>query len=559
MRHVRMSIGLVAVVAFAVALNLAVFRQDFFSAAVLVPFGLALAAGLVWLALELGAVSRQSRYEGQSLYGLSNVVASVVFLGICMVVYAFAQHWDRSWDLTQEGRRELARQTVHVLEAMDKEVQVICFFLQVDDHLVRIARDKTERFLERCRTYTPLLEVEFLDPQIARVRMEGLGITHASTQGTVVLRCGKRQRVITLSGGSPRLEERDFTNGLVNVLRDAEPKVCFLTGHGERDILDGDEKEGATVLKKLLEGESYKTERIAIRLTAPEIPQDCSVLVINGLGLHGPTADLHPDEIHAIEEYMDRGGRLVVFLDPWVWRAHDEQAGQLLPWLAARYGIEVGADVLVSPESQWTLELSADPAPFDQDPTQSAFRGCFNNTHPITRGFDQRMLLRVARTVRATRERPEGVICTELLRTTPDFWAESDVELLFETGKARREPDEPEGPLSVAIAATVRTESAAVEGGPARDARVVVVGDSDFAANGQISVIPGNLNIVLNIMAWLTENEELIAIRPTDKTDPPIILSAKEERTIVWIAVLGTLQAIVAAGLGVHVYRRRRQ
>lgn len=389
--------------------------------------------------------------------------------------------------------------------------------------------------------------------------LEGLGITHASTQGTIIIRCGTRQKVITLIGGSPRLEERDFTNGLINVVRDAEPKVCFLTGHGERSIDDENEKTGGSLLKKLLEGEAYTAERIPIMISRPEIPTDCDILVINGLGLGGPQSDLHPEEIRAIQAYLDRGGRLLILLDPWqkmVTAA--KQTEQLLPWLEKRYGILVDNDMALSPTSRWNVELSPDTSLFLRE-ANSEFRGCFNNAHRITQNTDQKMMLAAARSVRLAEKMPDGVVGMQLLRTTPDFFGEKDVATFVSTGKAVKTSEDLEGPLSMAVAVTAKTDFLIGDSGQTRDARIVVVGDSDFVSNGQLTVIPGNLNFILNAVAWLSENEELIAIRPTGKQNSPVILSEFDRQATVYIAVLGTVQAVVAAGVIAYFLRRRYQ
>jgi len=560
MKSLRTSVGLLALACLGLGLNLLVFNQTPFAFSVLIPLVLSLLAGVVWLVLMMTGVARYSVREGKALYGLNTVISSLLFLSICIVVYSFAQHGKRSWDLTQEGRRKLSEQTVQVLQNLNKDVDVICFFLQIDDELVRIASDKTERFLEQCCQQTPRLHVEYLDPQVERARLEALNITHASTQGTVVIRCGNRQKVITLQGASPRLEEKDFTNDLINVIRDAQPKICFLTGHGERNIDDPDQQKGGTLFRQLLEAEAYIVDRIAIAINNPEIPADCSVLVVNGLGLLGPQSDLHPSEIKAIQAFLDRGGRLLMLLDPWrKVLAGSEQSEQLLPWLQQRYGIVVGNDMAVSPNSKWAVEFSGDKSPFDDQGREAVFRGCFNAHQQITRNFDQKMVFSAARTVSVTSALPPRIAADEILRTTPDFFAETDLALLASQGRASRAPDEKEGPLSMAVAVTAKTDFQIGASGQTRDARIVVVGDSDFASNGQVAAIPGNLNFILNITAWLTENEELIAIRPTGKDDLPVMLSDFDQRLIAWVAVLGTVQTVIVAGFVVHLLRRKYQ
>ena len=562
MTRLRSICGLAALITLAVGLNMLVLKENLLGPAVLGLLGTSLLTGVVWVAWSLTAVARHSQREGRMLYGLNTLLTSVAFLGICIVIYAFAQHGHHSWDLSKEGRRTLSEQTVQVLENLSKDVEVVGFFLQVDDELVRIAKEKTERFLEQCQEHTSHLNVEFLDPQVDRARLEGLSITHASTQGTVVIRCGNRQKVIMLSGGSPRMEERDFTNAVINVIRETQPKVCFLTGHGERSLEDKDEQKGGSMLKTVLESESYVAERISIEIGQPEIPPDCAILFINGMGLSGPQSDLHPEEIKAIQAFLDRGGRFVLLIDSRrkIFTA-EQQVEQLSPWLEQKFGIIIGNDVALSPANRWNVEFTGKKNAFREFDKEAVneFTGSFNAGHRITQNFDQKLLFSAACTVRLADKMPEKVVGTQLLRTTPDFYAETDLATLMSQGKASKSPEEKSGPLSMAVAVTAQTDFAVGDSGQTRDARLVVVGDSDFASNGQIAAIPGNLNFILNSMAWLSESEDLIAIRATGKQDPPVMLSDLDRRACVWVAVLGTLQTVVLAGLLVYLTRRRYQ
>ena len=551
----RKAIGTAGLVFLALAVNLLVWQQTVFAPAVLVPLVVALGLGSAWLLLVFASARGGFGLEGRAVGGVNAAVSSAVFLGICIVVYAFSAMWDVSWDLTQEGRRELAPQTVEVLRNMSQEVQVICFFLNVDDALVMIAREKTLRFLGQCQKHTELLKVQLLDPQVDRTFLEALDLTHASTQGTVVIKAGTRQRVITLSGGSPRLEERDFTNALINVLRDAEPKVYFLTGHGERDILDEDSSNGASMLGNLIRGQSYHPERLGIKVTFPEVPRDCSVLVINN-----PQGDLHPREVDAVQAYLERGGRLLLLLDPWLQVSQSVQGEVLRPWLEAQYGIRVGSDIVLSPQQEnlWLAELTTDNTPFQGIKEGfMEYSGAFYGDHAVTRGFDQVMLLQASRSVCAAEEAPERVVLTELLRTTPDFYAETDVAKAVQTKQAVREEGEVGGPVSLAVAAVALTRQQDAEPGR-RYARILVMGNSNFCANSQLR-IPGHANFILNALAWLSENEELIAIRPTAAENPPLVLTQIQQRSIAWVSTLLSVQVIILAGIGVYLQRRKNQ
>jgi ABC-type uncharacterized transport system involved in gliding motility auxiliary subunit len=540
-------------------LNLAVWNLDLLTPLVWVPIGIGLTAAVVWLLLAIQDVTEGKRWRGRAAGGLNALVSSILFLGICIVVYAFVQLWDVSWDLTREGRRDLAPQTAQVLETMSKDVTVTCFFLDVDDELLLIGRDKTLRFLEQCQKVTDLLHVEVVDPQVAVTRMEALGINFASPQGTIVLKAGNRKRVITLSGGSPRLEERDFTNALVNVLRKSEPKVLFLTGHGERDITDMQGQQGAGALAEVLKRESYVTDTLRMTVREAEVPADCDVLVVNNIG-----GDIHPDELAAMERFITRGGRLLLMLDPWI-RVQTGSAGSehLRPWLESRYGISVGSDIVVtdSPGSRSPLEIFLNPeqTPFTEiDEMPPSYNGCYHRDHPITNGFDQEMVWQACRSVAPAGELPDRTQVTTLVRTTPDYYGEVDTVKLYEQGSARQEPGDLEGPIPLAVAAAVTSSETDAETGQPHEGRLVVIGDSDFAANAAL-LNPGHLNFVMNTFAWLVESEELIAIRPTGESDPPVILTDADKRTIAWVSILFTLQVVVVAGGTVIWLRRKHQ
>lgn len=548
--------GWMALALLLLAANLIFVFADMFALPVFLTLVGALILGVYAGAGALLAAVGRERETARALGGLNAVISSALFLAICVVVYLLFAGWNVTWDLTREGLRSLSPLTVQVLENMDKPVTVTCFFLDSDDEMVAIARDKTTRFLDLCRQYTDRLAVEMLDPTVEKLKVEDLGITHASPQGTVVVRAGDRKRVITLSGGSPRLEERDFTNALINVLREQNPKVYFLTGHHERDILNQDPQDGASMLGNLLGGESYAVDRLAIKITDPEVPTDCDLLVLNN-----PSSDLHPVELEAINRYMEGGGRMLILLDPWRNVTPAVTPGeQLRPWLEKNYGIVVGSDIVVTDkaENRFDLELRGDDAPFTEvEEGAMSFRGCFCKDHPVTARFDQAMLLSAARSVTVSRQLPDKTGADILLRSLPVFWGETDIERLIKAGVATRDEVDQKGPVPLAVAAVRQVDRNSSPRGRG-EARIIVVGDSDFAANSHLSV-PGNLNFTLNAAAWLCESEDLLAMRPTALEMTPLVLSDVERRAVAWMAIMLGLQAVLAAALGMVLWRKRHQ
>lgn len=559
-------VGILSLACILFGLNILVLQEDLFAPLALMPLAAGVVLGCVWAIIRLVAVARSGQRSTTGVSAFNTIVSSVMFLGICSVIYAFALRWDTSWDLTQEGRRELTPQTIQVLENLTQEVKVTALFVASGDELVYNVKDKTRRFLERCQQYTDHLNVEFFDPQEHVERVKELGIMRGVYGvGTVVLTCGTKQRELPLSDVTSRLEERDFTNALINVVRDVTPKICFLTGHRERDILNEDRALGASNFRLWLQEESYVVDRIAISLSDPTIPPDCTVLVIAGY-----ENDFHPAELDAIDTFLRSGGRIFVMVDPQRLNVaipegpvRPQVVEHFRPWLSERLGVEVGANaVLQTAETKNPLELTLLPDysllgdfEFSGDPNDP-MRRAFNMEHPVTRGFDQVMVLSAARSVGIRGDMPEGVSGTTLLWSAPVTYAETNLDQLYQESQANLSADEQEGPIPLAVAVTMKTDVPVGDTGQTKDARVVVIGDSDFITNDKIAYA-GHHNFALNAMAWLTESEELIAIRPTGEEDPPIVLTRGQQQAIAWIAALGLVQAVAAVGVGMHVWRRR--
>lgn len=160
-----------------------------------------------------------------------------------------------------------------------------------------------------------------------------------------------------------------------------------------------------------------------------------------------------------------------------------------------------------------------------------------------------------SRTVSVSDKTPPGVQATALIRTQPGTWAETNLVRLQQKDEAEPQPDEKTGPLTLVVAAVAPREKKPGDEGN-RDARVVVVGNSFFASNAQVTS-PGNINFLMNAFAWLTESEDLIAIRPSGKTDPPLILNDTQRRVVLWVSTMMTTQLAAMAGLLMYVWRRR--
>jgi len=113
----------------------------------------------------------------------------------------------------------------------------------------------------------------------------------------------------------------------------------------------------------------------------------------------------------------------------------------------------------------------------------------------------------------------------------------------------RQSKDDLKGPLVLGAAGTYTT------GKETGNGRFVVVGTSGFAANNFVG-FNGNRDLFMNMLNWLSSDEDLISIRPKEPSDNPLNMNARQVSTLFYLSVIGLPLAIVVVGAGVW-WRRR--
>jgi ABC-type uncharacterized transport system involved in gliding motility auxiliary subunit len=253
----------------------------------------------------------------------------------------------------------------------------------------------------------------------------------------------------------------------------------------------------------------------------------------------GPDQPLLPEELRALERYVEDGGALLVMVDP---GAPAALLRQLEGW-----GVETGDDVVVD-LMQGLFGRAA--TPFAREYA----------AHPITESLREVTMFQVARSVRA---RPDaGGDFVEIVKTSPDSWGETNLELFYQESRADYGPDDLRGPVSLALAgapALGADGGAASEGeetaaGPG--ARLVVFGDSDFATNQLIDAYR-NRDLFVNAVNWLLGDVEAIAIRPQRSRASRLQLSTEQLSDIRYLSLFVLPEAIAVVGVFAWWARRR--
>lgn len=511
-RMILLWAGIAAVAAAGVIYAAALPYRDAAARALLAGFVLLLS----WAVLSRSTLLSYSRRRS-ARYGANTAVTVLAFLAIIVVAQALSARYTFRYDLTRNQRFSLAPQTVSVLQALDKDVSVYAFF-QSGSPAEHGASDLLEQFVHR----SGRIEYEIIDPdQRPRAAKE----KDVYAFGTTVVESGPRRKTL------PQLTEETLLNAVVQVTRDTVKVVCFVRGHGEREPSDG-ERDGYSIAAAALEREGLNVRSLSL-FEAPSVPEDCALLVVAA-----PRRDYRESEIGKVEEYLDRGAPALFLIEP-----HIDLP--LLEGLLGRFGIRVNDDAVVDPYSRvfggdYSVAVVTEYEP-----------------HPITRDFTLATFFPSARSVALSGGGAEGVSAAYLARTGKNAWGETDLELI-DRGQAVRSEEDNLGPVAVAaVARRLPASDAAGGDGGGGETRVAVFGDADFAANSSFH-LSGNADLFLNVVDYLTEDEDLISIRPKSALGDRLFLSASQGRFIFLVSVVLLPAAVLGFGVTVWVKRRRR-
>jgi hypothetical protein len=324
--------------------------------------------------------------------------------------------------------------------------------------------------------------------------------------------------------------ERNITNALLRLVRLDAPIAYFLVGHGELDMASEGAFGGSALVGAM------RDEGILVRAwvgpAQSEPPPDAQVVIAAA-----PERNLLDGELRALRHYLERGGRLLVLLDP--------SRSSNLERLLEDYGFALPPGIVADPAAS---PLLPDPQPLN------LLVGEFDRFHRVTRPLDARTLLilsGVRPVITLAKPAPDDRL-VPLIYSGDRAWVERDAkEALAGRPITRDEADEPAGSVPLAAA------GAYPRGG--RETRIVVIGDLDFARNRLLDSLY-NADLVLNAVEWLLEDEHRIALhalRPKYWRVDDAPLTVQQTLGYFYSLAFALPEALLL--LGLHAWWRQRR
>jgi len=412
----------------------------------------------------------------------------------------------QQWDISQNGRNTLSQASVDILRKMNGPIQVTAYATEKHAQHGDV-RDIIRNFMQLYQRIKPDLSLIFIDPVEQPRLAKDAGV---KVNGEMVVHYQQRQAHLTT------INEQAFTQLLMRLARPEERLIMALSGHGERS-LDGNANYDFGEFGRQLTVNGFVNQPLNLTLVQ-NIPVNTDVLLIAS-----PQVDLMPGEVDKLLHYVDRGGNLL-------WLVDQESLRGLLP-LTEKLRLVLTPGVVVDPQAE---QLKA--------PVTFAL-GAIYGQHEITQHFNYITVFPFARQI-AFNENDEWRTIP-LVDVAPNGWVESgslDETITF------NQNEDVAGPVTIAVALTRQVDH--------REQRIIVVGSGHFLANSYLGN-GNNLDFGINMINWLTGDEDLVSIQPRATVDNQLVLNetALGSIVIIFLFILPSLFLIS----GVVIWWRRKR
>jgi ABC-type uncharacterized transport system involved in gliding motility auxiliary subunit len=517
-------VGVVAVVAGGI-LFLSIQELENFSLSVLIVGAVLLFVALVFSprGVAIFLVGRQARF------GTNVLIMSVAFFVIAILVNFLLFRNPNRFDVTITRYFSLAPQTVNVLQNLEAPIRANAFYIGEDERRV-----EAEDILNEFERNSSDFEFRFEDPELNRTVALRYGITDYPTIVIENLESGALQTVFPPN-------EQQLLTGILIVTGVQQKKLYILTGHKERsntrDQNTGQiESEGFDLALEGLSRDNYRVQALNL-LQVREVPNDAAGVVVAG-----PSQDLDEAERDALDRYLSRGGRMAFLLDP----NNPASIAEML----ADWGFKINTQSIADAGSAVAGQMLT--------PLVQRANGQYVPTGisgvPITSQIDVTFFPGVT-AIEATmlpEDIPPQLKFLPLAVTTNASWLEA-------------QPDNPipdpgvdrPGPFAIAaiVEACAKINAAPISCAGLPLTKIVVFGDSDFVKN-QFFTSRDNADLFLNSINYLTDDYQLISIRPKVFPTREMTLTTNQRNFIQWSSWFLPPALMVLLG-GVVWWRRR--
>lgn len=432
-----------------------------------IPLGFLVISTPAWLYYDRNLLkeffSLKTTKNGMSM----GLLILLVIVAIGLVNFLGARNF-KTFDFSMNQVNSLSEQSKKVIADLDDELK-IQFFYKSGLEGVDQSKSNFARMVALYQDQSAKVKYEMIEVNDRPKLAQDYGVKNGRGEAYVLYK-DRKNRI-------DKFEEQELTNAIIKVTRKNNKKVYFVEGHGERSIDDERNEFGAFSAKSLVEKNSFDVQKISFVQT-PKVPQDADAIVILG-----PVQNFQAFEIKAIEDYLLRGGNLMIALEG------RQSAG--LESLLAKIGVSL--------DPHYVYNLFDSQLGSFVDQRMPTVGSVFSAQNEVTKVFkaNEMVVFRQPGSFSHILPSPVGIVLDDIVKTPTAAVALKELD--------SKEPEGAQKSFVLGISAKGKLTAAG------KDFQVLLYSDSDFASN---MLLMQNLNrdLFLNSVSMLAKEEGLISV-----------------------------------------------
>lgn len=472
----------------------------------------------------------------QTRFGLVAFFSTLLLVGIVTMTFLYVRQQVITFDMTQSSAYTLSPETLEVLRRVNRPIQITGFYTsralparEVDDQFFRLYEVASNGLITR--RYLDPEEVPAIAQRFGVVQDGDLFLSYVAEDGTADVSALAR---VFRSGR----QERDMTEAIMRLLLAGSVTVYFDESYGARGALDGSQV-GLSGIHNGMQESGLVTNGVSISAIAEangDIPLDARAII-----LPRPLTDFSEREVTVLDRYLKRGGALLILTDVlFTQDAFLRENGVLNSYLWTNYGIRALDAAIVDPGASTETPLDI-----------LSFAVVANTVTPRLDPESAPAVFRLARALEVSAVSPQPTVANgRFIMTSELSYAERNLEQLGSTNTYTFDEgvDTP-GPLTVAAwAEDLQT-----------GARIALIGDSDFASNGQVVLSNGNGILITDAITWLTSIEDEVTFAPvsTGIGLPLLAMDGATQQILTFTVIVLIPLSVLIVGITVWIRRSR--
>ena len=473
----------------------------------------------------VGTISKKHIKNGSYSMAMATIFI-VIIVVINMIVGAIPSKYSQL-DVSSSKLYTIGDETKKVLKALDKDVTIYQIAQSGSED------DTISNLLKRYKDESKHIKVEVKDP-VVNPKFASEYTTDDLAANSLIVVCGDRNKVISYNDMySTSVDyntwqqtttgfdgEGQITSAIGYVTSEDLPIMYTLSGHGEKD-LDSSFKED-------IQKANIDIKELNL-LTEGKVPDDADCLMIVS-----PTSDISEEEKTEILDYLEAGGKAMIFSD------YTQDDLPNFDAVLASYGVKRAEGIVFEGDSQhYGMQM-----PYYLVPTVNS-----TDASSETASAGSYVLAPYAQGIQKTDDVRDTVTIDSILTTSDQAYSKTNMQ----SSQIEKEDDDVNGPFDLGVAITEKLDDD-------KETQIVYYSTANLMESQVNQMVSGgNEKLLLESLSWMTSTDESSSVSISSKSLQSTSLTVTDYDAAFWkICTIGLIPGVFLVA-GFLIWLRRRK